>query len=520
MGSDHEPLWTKIAFTPQLVQGRRLPKWKFETGSWKDWVQTLPRLNVGEDLNDKVNIFQETLIKNSKSIFKLTKDSIYPKYSKPWWNESCAQAIKEKHKARNVFRKHPTEQNYSQFKTKESIAAKIIKDSKTNSFRKFCSEITSQTPIKVVWSHISALSKKYKPPSPTCFYLNGNLITESTAKCKMMADKFEKLFECKERQKRNCKYLLPITIGLTDDSIVPYNNNLNMNELVSAMRTLKLSSPGIDLIHNNMLKLIPNDYKTYLLDIFNHSFRDGEFPTQWKSSIIIPILKDAKSATEIDSYRPISLLPCCGKLMEKIVFNRLNFYLERKNQFRPSQGGFRKRLCTVDQIAIIENEIRFSLSKKQITIVVFIDLHKAFDSVWHLGIIYKLFRLGIQGRMLRWIKNYLSERTFKVFYEGKHSIDKKITSGVPQGAILSPLLFNVFTSDLPIVDGIQSTEYADDLAFFCSGSDPVQVMQKLQTQLSQLFSWTREWGLEINEIKTKAMYFTNRRIKPQSLKPV
>ena len=429
MGSDHEPIWTRIAYSPELIQGRRLPRWKFESGRWDDWIKKLPQLSNKVELDDKVNTFQNSLMETSKSIFKLTKETITVKYSKPWWNDNCAQAIQDKHKSRNLFRKHPTEQNFSDYKSKESIALKIIKESKINSFRNFCSEISYSTPIKKVWNHISALSKKFKPSNPTVFYLNSMVITDSVTKCGMLADKYENLFKCKDRQKRNCRYLLPITMGLVDDSSEPYNLPITVAELDLSLSTLKMSSPGEDLIHNNMLKLMPKDYKFYLLDIFNHSFDMGKFPKQWKSSIILPILKDGKSRTETDSYRPISLLPCCGKLMEKIIFNRLNFHIERKNKLRPSQGGFRKRLCTIDQISVIENEIRNSLVSKKITIVLFVDLHKAFDSAWHLGILFKLYKMGIKGRMLKWVRNYLSDRKFKVFFEGKYSPEKRIGWG-------------------------------------------------------------------------------------------
>ena len=216
MGSDHEPLWTRIAFSPQLIQGRRIPKWKFDPEAWSVWTQKLPQLSNSEVLDERVSIFQNSLVDTSKSTFRLTKDTVTTKFCKPWWNDNCAQAIRDKHRARNIFRKHPTEQNYNIYKTKESIALKVVKVSKSNSFRKFCSEINSNTPIKTVWNHISALSKKYKVPNPTYFYLNGLLITDSSDKCGMLADGYEKLFECKERQKRNCKYIIPISMGLTD----------------------------------------------------------------------------------------------------------------------------------------------------------------------------------------------------------------------------------------------------------------------------------------------------------------
>ena len=193
------------------------------------------------------------------------------------------------------------------------------------------------------------------------------------------------------------------------------------------------------------------------------------------------------------------------------------FELESKFVLRPSQGGFRKRLCCIDQVSKLESDIRLALSEKKILVAVFIDLEKAFDSVWHLGLVYKLSRLGIKGKMLAWIKEYLQGRKYKVFFEGEYSSEKPIYSGVPQGAILSPLLFNVMMCDLPLENGVSSTEYADDIAFSFASSDPLEVQEKMNKQMDIFYKWCREWGLSINITKTKAMYFTNRRLVPPDI---
>ena len=517
MGSDHEPLWTKIAFKPQLIQGKRRPRWKFDTGSWDEWKASLPQISTVGDLTEDVSNFQQAIFETGSKIFQSTKEHINIKYSQPWWTQECAQVTKEKHKARNKFRKHPTEQNYQNFKSIESRALTIIDDAKIKSFREFCNSITSETPLKLIWKRICAISKKYKPQTPTFFNINDTMVTEPENKSNVIADLYEKTFTCKDRQKRNTKYILPLTLALVDDSEILYNQNFNLNELNVALSALKSTTPGHDRIHNKMLERLPYQYKVFLLDIFNQSFISGKVPQSWKLSIVLPILKGGKLSTRPESYRPISLLPCCGKLMERLIFNRINYELESNKRFRASQGGFRKRLCTLDQIMILENDIRYALASKQILIAVFIDLSKAFDSVWHMGVLYKLQLLGIKGRMLRWIKDYLNERKFKVYFEGAYSSERPISSGVPQGAILSPLLFNVFTSDLPIGGDIKSTEYADDIVFYCLGQDIAGITAALQRQLDVFEAWTKEWGLEINVLKTKAMIFTNRKVNPLPL---
>ena len=135
-----------------------------------------------------------------------------------------------------------------------------------------------------------------------------------------------------------------------------------------------------------------------------------------------------------------------------------------------TKGGFRKRLSTLDQIARLENTIRHSLVNKHVCIAVFFDLSSAFYTVWHTALLYKLSTCGLRGRLLRWIAAYLEQRRFRVYYE-EYSSDRNITSSVPQGAILSPTLFNVMMRDIPKVANVTYSEYADDITIYCVDAD-------------------------------------------------
>ena len=165
----------------------------------------------------------------------------------------------------------------------------------------------------------------------------------------------------------------------------------------------------------------------------------------------------------------------------------------------------------MDQILSIESAIRTAQAEKKICIALFIDLSKAYDSVWHKGLIFKLQQIGIKGHLLAWLKEYLQGRTFKVFFEGEYSVPRKITTGVPQGAILSPLLFNVMTRDIPKISGVTISEFADDICFYIVGSGLPEIQSKFQNQINVFYAWTKDWGLNVNINKTKAMMFTNKR---------
>ncbi|KAF2343914.1 Reverse transcriptase domain [Trinorchestia longiramus] len=237
-------------------------------------------------------------------------------------------------------------------------------------------------------------------------------------------------------------------------------------------------------------------------------------PTVWQPAIIIPLPKPNKPLTSVDSYRPIFLLSCVQKLMERLIVSRLTFFLEQKGVFRKTLGGYQRRLSAIHQVTKLEAAIRSTLVNKSIMLCLFIDFSSAFDTVWPMGVLYKLGRCGVRGTMLRWLQAYLKDRPFKVFMEGTYSSERIAKSGVPQGAVLSPLLFNIMMYDTPVEEGICSCEYADDLAFYTQHPNLRIATDTLQEQLAALHNWSKQWGLKINFNKTKSILFTNKRINP------
>ena len=159
---------------------------------------------------------------------------------------------------------------------------------------------------------------------------------------------------------------------------------------------------------------------------------------------MVPIPKKGKDKTEPNSYRPISLLSCTSKLMERIVNARLVWHLEKKGLLVPQQAGFRKNMSTEDQVAHIAQEIEDAFQAEQHTLAVWVDMAKAFDKVWHDGLRLKMLKLGVGGKMFDWISHLLANRTARVQVQGHTSRKARIQHGVPQGGVLSPTLFLIY----------------------------------------------------------------------------
>ena len=276
-----------------------------------------------------------------------------------------------------------------------------------------------------------------------------------------------------------------------DDGSFKYNEPFNLFELDNAFSSLKLTSPGFDNVHNHMLKMMPIEYKKFSLNIINQCYNESYIPDNMKLAIVLPILKPEKPINEVTSYRPIALLQCFSKLMEKLINVRLNYYIEIDNKFRKTQLGFRKRMTTLDNISRYEQTIRKSIYENKYCISIFFDLSNAYDKVWHLGLLYKLVKCGIRGNLLRWIQSFLLNRSFKVYLDGEFSSVRKAKSGVPQGSILSPTLFNIMLSDLPQVEGVDIAEYADDILIYTTSKDIKQASDLIQKQVDAISTYTK-----------------------------
>lgn len=250
---------------------------------------------------------------------------------------------------------------------------------------------------------------------------------------------------------------------------------------------------------------------SFLTKLFDHCFRTGYFPDEWKVARVVPIAKPGKPASRPDSYRPISLLCGLSKILEKLIKVRLVDYLDSHSVLPSVQYGFRSGLnCTIP-CSKLKNFIKENLENKQSVGLVTLDIEAAFDTVWHEGLVYKLITIDGPLYLIHIIKNFLKQRSFYIDINSAHSTQRHILAGVPQGSVLGPILFNIYTHDIPQVSDCKLSLFADDAAIYTTGLQYNSINNSMQNYLYTLEKYYHKWKIKINPNKTSAIFFTKRR---------
>ena len=254
---------------------------------------------------------------------------------------------------------------------------------------------------------------------------------------------------------------------------------------------------GFDGISAAMLKLCPSEVARPLSLIFQKCIVQGSFPDAWKHANVQPTHK--KNGREDKSnYRPISLLCICSKIYEKIVFDAIYSFLNSNKLIDSNQSGFRPGDSTINQLLAITTEIYNAFENHAETRAAFLDMSKAFDKVWHKGLLFKLKQNGISGNLLQMIESYLTNRKQRVVLNGVESSWQPLLSGVPQGSVLGPLLFSIYINDLTKNISSNIKLFADDASLFIKVIDIQGAQYTLMSDLDIISKWARQWRMKFN----------------------
>jgi len=270
-------------------------------------------------------------------------------------------------------------------------------------------------------------------------------------------------------------------------------------------------APGHDNISNKSLKLLHNVGIARLTNIFNTCLRLRYFPSVWKKADVIVLPKPGKDPQFPQNYRPISLLPSLAKVYEKVILSRLETAIA--GILPDEQFGFRAAHSTTHQTLRVAELVTAGFNRRQYTGALLLDVSKAFDTVWHRGLLYKLIQSNCPEYLTKLVASFLHNREFRVKLKSTpptFSTYRRIDAGVPQGSCLSPLLYIFYCADIPKTVGTELYLYADDTALTTQSVSPFLVIRRLQEAADAMEDWFARWRIKINSEKSQAILFSQR----------
>ena len=513
-GSDHRPIMFTLKETKNRNTASTLTRWNYKKANWELFSTKTNELALS--INAKCKNVNKAARAITTAISQAAKKSIprgARKNYRPFWTDELEELEKEVNTAREKAELNPSVENNVELKHKTAVLRKETMTTQRKGWQEKTASLNVDRDGTKLWQLTAALDGKENKSAPIALLIDGKVLTG-----KETADQFIQQYANVSDIKVSKTRLHQVkqdTRQLNKEIDEQQENSMNTPftsaELEAAISDLKTKkSPGEDGITNEMIQHLGKTMKRKLLQLYNTSWKSGIIPQAWKEATMIPIHKSGKDRTTPASYRPISLLSCLGKTMERMINTRLMWYLEHNNILIEEQAGFRKGRCTEDQITLIAQEIEDGFQVKKHTVVVWVDMEKAFDRVWREGLLYKLKDCGVCGNMYKWMGQYLHNRKARVRSQYHKSRSEDLRHGVPQGGILSPTLFTIFVNDIQSIlpKGVQGALYADDMAMWTTEEHIGTAQIRLQEALDNITKWTEDWMMKMNPDKTTYTTFT------------
>ena len=516
LGSDHFPVWLEYQEDPVL--GNRPQRWNLRKADWVEFQGTVEQSVLSRADTSAMSPEDFTAVIISAADGSIPRTSGCPQRTPvPWWTKECLAASKARKRALRKFDRRSTTENLIAFKKARAFARRVNREAKAASWRSYVSSLNRFTPLTEVWTRMKRIAGRFSaPPLPVLRVNNTDIINPSDVSEAIGRSLSER---CRSGSTQRQTRREPEAVSFATAEHTAYNEPFNMGELTHAISSLRSVSEGPDSVHNDMLRRLPTVAQEALLATFNALWETGTFPETWREATIIPILKPGKSGLDPLHYRPISLTSSLCKLMEKMVNMRLSWFLEHHNIFSNAQCGFRKHRSSVDHILALDTEARSCFTQKKHLGAVFFDIEAAYDTVLRPVILRKLYQYGIRGRMGLFIKNFLSNRSFRVRVGNHLSSTFSQESGIPQGGVLSVALFAIVINDIGenLPASIGRSLFVDDLAIWFSASNSRHMARQLQLAVTRLERWSKENGLRFSTAKTVSVHFCRRRCSDPSL---
>ena len=514
LGSDHAVILTSVNIEPAVTPHTQ-NRFNLSKVDWRRYGEVASYFILDCEVNTSAEDLANRMVAGLSDAAKLCIPVIRPSSrsrnkSVPWWNTNCTEAVNRKKQALLRFQNSGKQNAHLlMYKRECTRCRRVLRNSKLLHWREFVAELDHRRDSKVFWTKVAAINGHKR--------VFQNIIINDD-KEGTITDDFT-IANCFVKQffnKRNGRERLtpnddnyPLVLTPLPHACESLNMPFRYYELTTALNSCKTSATGQDNISYEMMKSLSEPATIHLLNMFNVIWSQGIWPSAWKTAIVKPILKPGKKPDKLVSYRPIALNSQVGKVYERLINNRLSWYLVVNNIIPTYQTGFQKGLGTQYNLLTLTTSIVRGFSQHKHTGAIFVDLTAAFDNVDHDILIHKLAVIGLKDNIFETIKSFLTNRKYRVSVNSVVSDEIVSALGVPQGSVLSPILFIILLFNLlSSVTGIEFSMYADDLVFWFADREVEVIERALNEELKHVCNFFESHGLTISISKTKAMLFS------------
>ena len=506
--------------TGRLPKAKDRLRWNWNKANWVafreevDAKVALFQLHHPEEcsLGDRVRFFEGALLGAAKAHIGMVRLN---RPDRKWLTPEVKEAIRIRNRlARDISNRRAEWLNACR------NVRDLIVSAKQRAWREYVDSLMEKPDSSRSWNTIRSLSGKCPTPAERSKVLfhEGKGYRTDRGKADLFVQEYAKVsrlsFSKQERKKNSdLKRRLSLarrSVGLGEEECADFS----LAELDVALRMTKAKGAGgADGIEPRFLKELGETARVFILGCFNQSWREGFCPQSWRTAIIVPLLKSGKSADTVDSYRPISLTSCLGKVLERMVVNRLIHLAESRGLLCEDQAGFRGQRSTEDQILRITQTISdgFQARPALRSLLALLDFSKAYDTVWRADLLGGLLDHGIPYPYVAWINGFLANRLARVRLNRATSRTLQFQEGLPQGSVLSPLLFlffiNSLVSRLP-PESVKSL-FADDVALLRQHSNKELAAEALEEDVNVVWRWSQEKKLRLNISKCEVSFFSS-----------
>ena len=524
--SDHIPIVAKITANPILIPIQ--PRIQIAKANWSGYANELsqheiPHLEnvttaeIDAQLDSWTNKVQEASRKHIPTIdFRITPGT------KP---TDDVIALQQQHELTyEAIRQHgPTQDRFKQLQDLRNAISTEYRILYYQTWNKIISEIDAETDSKTFWSSIKRYSGNKKKSIPYIHDHHNNKLHSEIDKEQHFRNHWKTIFQNEDCNSdfdqenlntvenyisNEAQHTIPFTHS-DINKLNPYFPPISMAELTETINHRKQKAPGPTGLTAAHLKNLPENMLKFLLNIYNACLSIGYFPNKLKLAIMIFIPKGSSSQHQVQNYRPISLLDSHGKILDNILNKRLTHFLEQNNKNNPRQHGFRAHRGTHTALATFYESLSNNVQNDTVTDIVLRDVAKAFDKVWHNGLKYKLHSLKLHPCFTKILCSFITNRTACIRLQHHTGPAFPLLSGVPQGACLSPTLYNFYTHDTP--DPLHQHDYiayADDItqivSFDCNKANKNRfrrIANQTESAISHINNFENKWKIKTNTNK-------------------